>query len=154
MIEQLRLRAVAGFTLVEVMVALAVMSIGMLGIASLYTQSLGAARTTQFRSQAINLLADMADRIRSNRLGGADYAGGPANNNCDLSGGATCTPAEMAAHDLFVWNAQVQALLPGGAWNIVRNAAVAPPTYTLTVTWEEVGQGTLQAQAVIRVTDF
>ena len=151
---RLKRRNASGFTLVEVMVALAVISIGMLGIASLYTQALGAARTTQYRSQAINLLSDMSDRIRANRLGAAGYVGGPADNNCDLSGGAACTPLQMAAHDLFVWNAQVQALLPGGNWNIVRNAVAVPQVFTITLTWEEVGQGTLQAQAVINVPNF
>jgi type IV pilus assembly protein PilV len=147
-------RSFGGFTLIEVMVALAVVSIGMLGIASLYTQALGAARTTQYRSQAINLLSDMADRIRGNRLGGAAYAGAAANNNCDLSGGGTCTPAQMAAHDLFSWGAQVQALLPGGASNVARNAATLPPTYTITVQWDEVGQGTMTATTVIQVPTF
>ncbi|MGD8325172.1 MAG: type IV pilus modification protein PilV [Gammaproteobacteria bacterium] len=144
----------AGFTLIEVMVALAVVSIGMLGIASLYTQALGAARTTQYRSQAINLLSDMADRIRGNRLGDLSYAGAAADNNCDLSGGATCTPAQMAAHDLFTWGAQVQALLPAGAWNLARNAADTPPSYTITVTWDEVGQGQVTAQTVVQVPAF
>ena len=143
-----------GFTLIEVMVALTVVSIGMLGIASLYTQALGAARTTQYRSQAINLLSDMADRIRTNRLGGVDYTGLPADNNCDLLGAAACTPAEMAAHDLFMWDQQVQQLLPGGAWNIARNAAALPPIYTLTLQWEEVGQGVLQTQAIVQVPTF
>lgn len=86
-----------GFTLIEAMVALTIVSIGMLGIASLYTRALGAARTTQYRSQATNLLSDMADRIRGNRLGGAAYAGAAANHACDLGGGFTCTPAQMAA---------------------------------------------------------
>lgn len=147
-------RPIAGFTLIEVMVALTVVSIGMLGIASLYTQALGAARTTQYRSQAINLMSDMADRIRGNRLGDAAYAGAAANNNCDLSGGGTCTPVQMAAHDLFTWNAQVQALLPGGASNVARNGATLPPTYTITVQWDEVGQGTMTAQTIVQVPTF
>lgn len=147
-------RSLRGFTLVEAMVALTIVSIGMLGIASLYTRALGAARTTQYRSQAINLLSDMADRIRGNRLGGIEYAGAPADHGCDLSGATVCTPAQMAAHDLFTWGGQVETLLPAGAWNVVRNPATAPPTYTITVSWDEVGQGTLQAQSVIQVPTF
>jgi type IV pilus assembly protein PilV len=147
------LRTVAGFTLIEVMVALAVVSIGMLGIASLYTQALGASRTTQYRSQAINLISDISDRIRGNRLGGVQYAGAAGDNNCDLSGGATCTPAQLAADDLFNWGAQVNALLPGGTWNVAR-AATTPPTYTITLTWDEVGQGTMTETTVIQVPTF
>jgi type IV pilus assembly protein PilV len=133
------------------MVALAVVSIGMLGIASLYTQALGAARTTQFRSQAINLLSDMADRIRANRLGGAAYAGAAADNACGLSGGATCTPAELAAHDLFTWGQSVEDLLPAGQWTVTRTAATAPPTYTIIIEWYEVGHGTLTETSIIQV---
>lgn len=143
-----------GFTLIEVMVALAVVSIGMLGIASLYTQALGASRTTQYRSQAINLMSDMADRIRGNRLGGVAYAGAAQDRNCDLSGGATCTPAFMAQDDLFNWGAQVNALLPGGAWAVTRNAATLPPTFTIQVQWDEVGQGQMTEQTVIQVPTF
>lgn len=143
-----------GFTLVEAMVALTVVSIGMLGIASLYTRALGAARTTQYRSQVTNLLSDMADRIRGNRLGGPDYTGPAADHACDLNGGGACTPAQMAAHDLFTWGAQVESLLPAGTWEVTRNTATLPSTYTITVSWEEVGQGTLQAHTTIQVPTY
>ena len=129
---------IAGFTLIEVLIALVVLSLGMLGIASLYTQALGAGRSTQFRSQATNLLADMADRIRVNRLGQIAYEGAANDNNCDS--GAACTPAQMAAHDLFRWDEQVTTLLPAGEWEIDFDDAVDPPTYTLTVRWLEVGE--------------
>jgi len=145
---------IAGFTLVEVMVALAVVSIGMLGIASLYTQTLGATRTAQYRSQAVNLLADMADRIRANRLGGVSYAGTPANNNCGLTGGASCSPAELAAYDLFTWGESVEALLPGGQWSVSHTQTTSPPTYTITVEWDEVGSGTLSESALIQVPTY
>ena len=131
---------IAGFTLIEVLVALVVLSLGMLGIASLYTQALGAGRSTQFRGQAVNLLADMADRIRSNRDGQADYAGGAADGNCDA---VDCTSAEMAAHDLFEWDQQVTGLLPAGEWEINFDNGTNPPTYTLQVRWAEVGEADL-----------
>ena len=60
-----------GFSLIEAMVALVVVSVGMIGIAGLYGQGLSAGRTALYRTQAVNLAADMADRIRVNRLGGA-----------------------------------------------------------------------------------
>ena len=56
-----------GFTLVEVLVALVVMSVGMLGIAALYLEGLRAGRTALYRTTAVNLAADMADRIRANQ---------------------------------------------------------------------------------------
>ena len=57
----------SGFSIVEALVALVVLSVGMLGIAALYVESLRAGRTAVYRTQAVNLAADMADRIRANR---------------------------------------------------------------------------------------
>jgi type IV pilus assembly protein PilV len=139
-----------GFGLVEVLVALVVVSVGMIGIAALYGQGLGAGRTALYRTQAVNLAADMADRIRMNRRGDASYGGGAANNGCDPGGNTNCTPAQMAAHDLFTWQAQVTALLPGGV-GAVQYAGTTPPTYTIQVTWQEVGLGPITHQIAIRV---
>jgi type IV pilus assembly protein PilV len=113
----------------------------MIGIAAMYAQGLGAERTSQYRNAAVNLTGDLADRIRVNRLAAGAYAGGAANNNCDPSGGggADCTPAEMAAHDLFLWDQQVTNLLPNGAWQVQFDAAALPPSYTIALTWTEVG---------------
>ena len=129
-----------GFSLVEALVALVVLSVGMIGIAALHGQSLRAARTAQYRSLAIILASDMADRIRLNRLGQAGYMVAAANSGCDPAGGATCAPAAMAAYDLWVWNQGVTQGLPGGATQVQFNAGTNPPTYTITVSWAEVGQ--------------
>jgi type IV pilus assembly protein PilV len=141
----------AGFGLIESLVALVVVSVGMIGIAALYGQGLGAGRTALYRTQAVNLAADMADRVRVNRRGGASYGGAAANNNCDA--GANCTPAQMAAHDLFVWQAQVAAQLPGGI-GAVQYAGTMPATYTIQVTWTEVGVGPLTHQIAVRVPNL
>lgn len=62
-----------GFSIVEALVALVVLSIGMLGIAALYVESLRAGRSAIYRTQAVNLASDMADRIRANRNARASY---------------------------------------------------------------------------------
>jgi len=139
-----------GFSLIEAMVALVVVSVGMIGIAGLYGQGLSAGRTALYRTQAVNLAADMADRIRVNRLGGANYNGPAANNNCDPPGAVNCSPALMAAHDLFVWTNQVQLQLPNGV-GAVQVLGTSPPTYTITVTWQETGLGAVNYQMAIRV---
>ncbi len=146
-------KAQSGFTLVEAMVSLVVLSVGMIGIAALYAQGLGAGRTAQYRTQAVNLVADMADRIRANRRALAAYAGAAANNGCDPQngGGINCAPAQMAAHDLFVWSQMVQQQLPNGQWQIQFNAGALPPSYTIQITWDEVGQGQVQHQMQIQV---
>lgn len=141
-----------GFGLVESLVALVVVSVGMIGIAVLYGQGLGASRTALYRTQAVNLASDMADRIRVNRRGGATYGGAGANNNC-VPGGVSCTPAQMAGQDVWSWNQQIARQLPGGVGTVTYTAA-SPPTYTIRVTWQEVGLGAITHQLAIRVPDL
>ncbi len=133
-----------GFSLIEVLVALVVLSIGMLGIAALYVDSLRSGRTAIHRTQAVILVSDMAERIRANPDAGAAYAGAAADNNCadDVGLSNDCTAAEMAADDLQIWQQSIAGLLPNGVSQIQFVPAVGglPATYTISVTWNEVGQ--------------
>jgi type IV pilus assembly protein PilV len=133
----------SGFTLVEVLVALVVLAVGMLGIAGLYVEGLKAGRTSIYRTTAVRLASDMADRIRANPVAPASYAGaGPGTNEfvC-VNGAAPCNADELAQDDWFSWNQAVQARLPQGA---AANIAVQPvgtlTQYTITLQWPEVGQ--------------
>lgn len=131
-----------GFTLVESLVAMVVISVGMLGIAGLYVEGLRAGRTSIYRTVAIDLASDMADRIRGNPNAGAAYAGGGAQNSCVDDGAVVvvdCTPPQLAAEDIFWWQQSVQALLPGGAANIAVVAGAGSNAYTITVQWSEPG---------------
>jgi type IV pilus assembly protein PilV len=141
-----------GFGLIESLVALVVVSVGMIGIAALYGQGLGASRTALYRTQAVNLASDMADRIRLNRVAGTAYQAAAADNNCD-SGGVACTPAQMAAHDLWVWGNELARQLPTGTGTVTFTANV-PPTYTISVNWLEVGLGATTHTIAIRVPDL
>jgi type IV pilus assembly protein PilV len=144
----------AGFSLIEAMVTLVVLSVGMIGIASLYGQGLGASRTALYRTVAVNLASDMADRIRGNRLGAASFQT-PANHNCDPEGGGgvNCSPQDMAQHDRFMWSREVTRRLPNGVGTV--NVAVGTPTtYTIQVSWAETGLGTISEQMVVQVPSF
>jgi type IV pilus assembly protein PilV len=144
----------SGFGLVEALVALVVVSVGMIGIAVLYGQGLGASRTALYRTQAVNLASDMTDRIRLNRRAGSAYQTGGAgtNRNCG-PGGVKCTATQMADHDLWVWNTQIDQQLPGADGTVTYGAA-SPPTYTVSITWQEVGLGAVTYQLVTRVPDL
>ena len=145
-------RRSAGFSLVEAMVSLIVISVGMIGIAALYGQGLSAGRTALSRTIAVNLASTMAENIRVNRLAQGAYAGAGADNNCDpaAGGGVDCTPAQMAAHDVFLWSTDVAAQLPNGV-GTVAFADGTPPTYTITVTWDEVGIGQVTETLSVQV---
>jgi type IV pilus assembly protein PilV len=128
-----------GFTIVEVMVALVVLAVGMLGIAGLYVTTLKQGGGAIYRMQAVSLAADLGDRIRANRGANVAYQGAAANNNCYGAGAIDCAPAAMAANDLFVWQQQIAAVLPGGAGAVVVNGAAVPFTYQITINWTESG---------------
>ncbi len=128
-----------GFSLVEVLIALVIMSVGMLGIAGLYVQSMQAGRTATFRHHAVTLAGDVADRIRANPTAGAAYTGGGANSGC-VGMGVSCSQPQMAAHDIFLWSLQAVETLPTGTVTITFDGAVAPPTYLIEVEWVEAGE--------------
>lgn len=136
----------AGFTMVEVLVALVVLSIGLLGIAALLLKSLQSGRTAVYRTQAVNLAADLADRIRMNRTATAAYGTLYADvvvevPACDTTGG--CSDADLAATDLSRWKATVGQLLPNGEGQVVVTAPLGagePDNYVITVRWAEAGE--------------
>lgn len=135
-------RAELGFSLVESLVALVVLSVGMIGIAALYGQGLSAGRSALYRTVAVNLAGEMADRIRANRLGRASYTGaGSMAKVCGPGATTDCTPAELAAWDVAIWRAMVQQQLPGGVGTVTFTMDT-PPTYTISVAWQDLGAAT------------
>ena len=139
MIRLLRFQRQRGFTLLESLISLVVLSIGMLGIAALYVEGLRAGRTAVYRTTAVNLAADLMDRIRANRGATVAYAGGPALNNC-VNQANDCTPAEMAQHDLQLWENEIgQRVPPGSASSVVFLPGPVVDTYRIQVQWPEPG---------------
>ena len=145
-----------GFSLVEVMVALIVISVGLLGIAKMHAAAYSSGGTASMRSLAAIEAASLASMMRANR---AYWANGLAPavitingtavsdatlaatattaNYCTPSGSAPCGPATLAAYDLHRWVAALNAMLPSPSANI-SCAAVAPPiSCTIRIDWLE-----------------
>ena len=122
-----RVTRIRGFTLIESLVALRVLSIGLLGIAALYMETLRASRAALYRTEAVTIAADLADRMRANRNPANAYTGGGQN--------------AVAAADLDEWDTEV-ATLPGGdgAIRFVDGLGVEPSTYIIRISWTETGQ--------------
>lgn len=118
-----------GFTLLEVLIALLVLSIGLLGLAGLQSIGLRSTHGASLTSQASMLAYDMADRIRANPAAGATYAGFVT--NCPDP--VPTTP--LADADLGEWSCSIEGLLPAGAGSIVRVVNGAIERYTITVEW-------------------
>jgi type IV pilus assembly protein PilV len=148
-------KTVAGVGLVEVMVALVVLSIGLLGTATLYVSSMQAKATALSRLHAINLAADIADRIRANRKAGAAYQLSDAAAsttttmpyNCvqtTSTAAVQCSAANMAAVDLALWNNSIAKLMPDTAKRSIAVTAATTSTsaiYLITLTWNEASTG-------------
>ena len=150
-----QVHASRGFSMVEVLVALVVLAVGMLGIAGLFVMTLKAGGNAINRMQAVNLAQDIADRIRANKTAVVAYAyagGATVDNNCEGPAAVDCVPALLAANDLNTWKNQITAALTGGTGVIVVTApAVAgqPATYSITVNWIEHGQAAGQTSVAL-----
>jgi len=150
----------SGFTLVEVLVALVVLSIALLGLAALQLSSLQFNTNSLFRTQATVAAYDIIDRMRSNRTGfkanayqvpsSSDAAnvlstyGSCSGGSCNCQDASTpCTPTNMAIYDLGNWYKQTDMLLPGSSSNratISRDATTNEVTITINWTEKDVSQ--------------
>lgn len=140
-------RQPAGFSLVEAMVALVVLSVGLLGIAGLFVSSLQSSSSAILRMRAAYFAEDMADRIRANSAAAASYvvdftANGTDQDCTDTSTvtAVSCTAVMMATHDIRTWKdaiADGQTGLPAGKASIARDTSVTPAEYTITLEWTE-----------------
>ena len=151
-------RLESGFSLMEVMVALVVVSIGLLGLAKMESLALASEDVSGTRTiaamQASSLAAMMhADRgywgstsVTASAVvtgGGTGYAVTDttltyaASPSC--TGTSSCTPVQLAANDLYNWGTGLQGLLPGYQATITctPTVAAAPVTCMITVSWVE-----------------
>jgi type IV pilus assembly protein PilV len=135
-------RATDGFTLLEVLVALLVLSVGLLGLAALQTTGLSLTHQSQERTQAVIQAYDILDRIRANPVAktAGDYDNVALNyvpsSPPDCFEPATaCTPAQMAAYDISEWKKAIAALLAQGKGGLSTPGGVR----TVTITWSEKG---------------
>ena len=127
-----------GLSLIEVMIALAVFSFGLLALAALMASGLKYNTSALHRSYATSQAYDMADRMRANRLGldsgyYNDLSDSGTNPGCIESG---CTPEQMAQYDSWQWNTDNARLLPEGAGTVSLKSS-NPDIYTITISWND-----------------
>lgn len=137
-----------GFTLLEILIAITVLSIGLLGLAGLQLTALQTGQTSYQRSQAVALAYEIADRMRANRtqagLKAFQIAANPTLSSPSVDcTSAVCTPAQMAAYDLYHWYTDsVVTTLPSGTASIYcgpspTSACSTGVVQTVTVMWDE-----------------
>jgi len=148
-----------GFSLLEVLIALIVLSIGLLGHSKIQALGVRASTDAHLRTEATFLANDMIERMRANRpsvdsdyYAGISYAtidctSAPAKICSEGTAGAAadCTTTEMADEDAFNWFCDVTATLPTGAVAVSSAAGI----YSVQVSWNGLDEdGNVQARNV------
>lgn len=139
-----------GFTLLEVMISVAILAIGMLGIAGLHMVSIEHNNAAYLRSQAITISQDIVERMRNNpdavnagAFDNVDSTSTPvASYECLTSSGG-CTTTALATIDKTQWALMINALnddntkqqLPNAKATIIKHASVEN-LFTVKVEWE------------------
>lgn len=133
-------RKPSGFTLLEVLIAVLILSVGLLALASLQTRGLATGHNAYLRSQAVVLARDMAERIRANNNYAVEtennanteytisFDGKPKSQNCVDT---VCTPEQIASYDLNQWLTTLANALPSGDGQITKIGL----NYQITVQW-------------------
>ncbi|EDN68832.1 Type IV fimbrial biogenesis protein PilV [Beggiatoa sp. PS] len=157
MLKQYKL--VAGFTLIEILAALVIVSVGLLGVATLQVRGQQFNQVAYFRTQATFLAQDMMERIRIN----SDRTGNGITGNADDGGYATyspdpmgdtdgcptinqdcdstqCGPAALTQYDLAQWCERLQEFLPAAEAQITWNDP-KDETYTIKICWANLLDG-------------
>ena len=126
-----------GVSLIESMVALLVISIGLLGIASLQIVAMKQSSIALNHSQAVWIGYNMADRVRANVSQFTNYAGIDTSKGYSQDCmGSSCNNTQMVTADAAEWSTDVQGL-PGGRGLITGDAT----ELAITVMWDDEGTG-------------
>jgi len=145
-----RLRARSpGFTLVEVLAALVVLSVGLLGMIKLSFSSVQANSSAYMRSQSSALMQEIIDNMHANRnqavVAGAyaiAYGVVPGAPGQDCSVVTTCADSDVTAYDLYIWKQRLAAALPNGDGQVVLTPTLLPNgntgiLATISVQWND-----------------
>lgn len=136
---------VRGFTLLEVLVAVVIISLGMLGVAALLLTVQKADASAYIQQQAVQSAYDILDRMRANLQGTqAGYYAGTFNppfaapaTNC-VGSGNVCTDKQLAKFDTAQWASSDLASLPQGSATIASAASSnGNVDVTVTVNWND-----------------
>ena len=115
---------VAGFTLIEVMVALIVLVLGVLGAAAMTLNAIRDSKQSGLRSQASALAYELSDLMRANNGWESVFTGSPPSGVATCWSTTGCVPNDMAKNDYYEWRAKLTGSngLPNGNAVICRDS--------------------------------
>lgn len=137
-----------GFSLFEVLIALVILAIGMLGIARLLIVAHKSNSSSYLQQQAVQSAYDIIDRIRANRataltgnysVSNLVSSGTPSQpstpgTNCET---ASCSSTQLASYDTWHWLSQDLTKLPNGCGSISTTGSGINTVVTVTVQWDD-----------------
>ncbi|MGH8133640.1 MAG: type IV pilus modification protein PilV [Steroidobacteraceae bacterium] len=137
-------RRASGFSLVEVLVALVVLSIGLLGIAKMQALGLSSTSIAGRRALAATEADSLAAAMHENRAYWTitaasttqSFTGVPAVVAACTQGAGPCQPTQLAAYDLWMWASDLYALLPNYTGSVACSNTT-PVTCLVQITWYE-----------------
>lgn len=149
-------RCESGVGLIEILIAVVLISIGFLAAAKMQVEGLRFSQSAYYQSQAYFLASDMIDRMRSNVRGVAEghYTDQSTSNDaqnpqCSVN---PCQPQAIARQDVYDWSTSLHpitgqagfvAALPGTASVSAEGKieAVGNDVYAVVMSWNEVVAG-------------
>ncbi|HVY22213.1 MAG TPA: prepilin-type N-terminal cleavage/methylation domain-containing protein [Steroidobacteraceae bacterium] len=149
-----------GFSLFEVLIALVIASVGLLGVAKLQALTYASTGTASLRSLMTIEGASLSALMRANRgfwaspinnstnsiiidgttitANGALSSAAMSDGYCDQGANAPCIPSDMAASDLQTWADAVIAMFPNlQPQTTISCPANVPVVCTVTMQWTE-----------------
>lgn len=138
------MRTQRGFSLIEVMVALVIVAVGLLGLAKMESLALSSTSVASGRSMAAIQASSMAAAMHANR---AFWGSGDALASYTITSSTTastactsfCTKDQMAQYDMAQWAQALGQVLPNYLATINCTTSGPPITCTITVMWAEAG---------------
>lgn len=157
MIRSASMRGARGVSLIEVLVAIVIFSLGLLGLALMQLKGSTFTKEAGARTMAVLQARSLTDRMQANPAGLVEYAtasstgGIPTMVDCS---GAPCTANQVADNDVAEWLNQIKATAPQSTsgTNFGKVKANGDGTYTITVSWNgliDLGSGSDISESVI-----
>jgi type IV pilus assembly protein PilV len=138
-----------GFSMLEILVTLFLLTLWLLASAGVQSSSLQFNKAAQFRTQAIYLATDLAERMQANKVGAiagnyviaeTTLTDSTPPDTCIRTDAETapCSPTALATFDLDDWKARVyDAGLPNVTVAVSANPVANPITYTIVIGWTD-----------------
>ncbi|MCW8854275.1 MAG: type IV pilus modification protein PilV [Gammaproteobacteria bacterium] len=139
-----------GFTLIEALLALFILSIGLLGIAGMHVEGMKSSNIAMQRMVVTIKTQDLLDRIRANATNESvalnNYKLVVASNQA-CNSGIDCSATNMMSHDLFLWQSDLNNYLPGNpVYNFTMTDVIDPVSkvvvsqlVTVNINWTDRG---------------